>query len=107
VARRRRRTVFGEPVETIVAAFCGFQAGPVDEDGRVPFEFRGLQDHEAVSLQRAVLRAEARLLREEADRMTRPAHAPTSADDRITRALLLVARRAGEVRQREAKGRAA
>jgi hypothetical protein len=94
-------------VETIAAAFRRLEAVPADEAGLVLLEFRGLRDHEAVSLFRAVLRAEARILREEADRMTGPAQALLSPDDRTCRALALLLLRLAEVRQREAKAGAA
>jgi hypothetical protein len=105
VSRRRRRTVFGEPVEVLTGVIRrAFRDGTVDAGCGVAVS--GRVEDELLAWARASLRAEAVVLRREADRL-RDWHEPElTADARLEAATGLVVLRWAEV-VRSASGRAA
>ena len=87
MARRRRRTVYGEPVEVLLDALNALD--PVDaEDAAETAAPSSLSEPQLHALVRALMRFEARLLRKDADRF--PA-LDRSTDERRSVALVLLA----------------
>jgi hypothetical protein len=107
MARRRRRTVFGEPVEVLLGAFAEFTTGPAGLDGYIPFTAR-MTNAQAGALIRALLRAEAVLLRQQADAV-RDGHVHDVLSDpaRQGKALVMVVQHARRVVDRDRRSRRA
>lgn len=104
VARRRRRTVFGESADVLTEALLAFSREPTDEPGRMLFqaELTGVQGR---ALTRALMRSEAELLRCEADQVRDDVDVVNPTDRRVA-ALLLVARRVNDAARGAARSSA-
>lgn len=87
MARRRRRTVYGEPVEVLLDALNALDSVGADdaEETAAP---SSLSEPQRDALVRALMRSEATLLRKDADRF--PA-LDRSTDERRSVALVLLA----------------
>ena len=87
MARRRRRTVYGEPVEVLLDALNSLDPVEADDAAETAAP-SSLSEPQLHALVRALMRFEARLLRKDADRF--PA-LDRSTDERRSVALVLLA----------------